>query len=132
MKLLQAFQIINENRAEGRTHSRRPLRLALNCGFVPLHFKTFLTAHVAALQPQLVPHVAEGLYGDLAGNLERLDPDAVDAVVAMIEWADLDPRLGARSTGGWLMESLPDIIRTVGLQLDGSIARWNVFVQSAW
>jgi FkbH-like protein len=79
--------------------------------------KTFLTARMALLSLQAAVEVSEGLYGDLAGNLERLHGRKLDAVVAMVEWADLDVRLGVRSSGGWTAASLADVARTAKLQL---------------
>ena len=117
MTLLDALQIINQNRSRRRADRSPSYRLALTCGFVPLHFKTFLTAEMVLLRPGTGVDIAEGLYGDLSGSLERLKPETCDAVVAVIEWSDLDARLGVRSTGGWHPGSLPDVVRTAHLQL---------------
>ena len=116
MTLREALKTINENLANQTEKSPR-FRLALACGFVALHLKTFLAAHTTLLRPNAAIEVSEGLYGDLAGNLERLEGKKPDAVVAVVEWADLDARLGARSAGGWTADSLPDIARTAKLQL---------------
>jgi len=41
--------------------------------------------------------IATGLFGDLAGNIERaLATDASGPVAVVVEWADADPRLGLR------------------------------------
>jgi FkbH-like protein len=55
--------------------------------------------------------VQVGLFGDLMGNLRRVADVAVAVVV--IEWADLDPRLGLRRLGGWEPSQLPDILDEV-------------------
>jgi FkbH-like protein len=36
-----------------------------------------------------------------------------DAAAVILEWSDLDPRLGIRHLGGWRTTEVPDIIRTV-------------------
>jgi len=96
----------------------RPFRVALACGFTPLHFETFLAAHNSLIHADRAVSITHGLYGDLAGNLERLNPSQADAAVAPMEWPDLDARLGIRSAGGWDPETLPDILRTARLQLE--------------
>ena len=95
----------------------RPLRVFLACGFTPLHLETFLAAHLRNLCPARRIEVNSGLFGDLAGNLERLDPGEHDALAVAIEWPDLDSRLGLRSLGGWQVEKLPDIVESANLSL---------------
>ncbi len=90
----------------------RPLRVALACGFTPHPLQTFLAAHLRLLAPDRRIDVRAGVYGDCLGNLDRLAPDA-DATALVIEWPDLDPRLGIRQTGGWSPNALPDILATV-------------------
>jgi FkbH-like protein len=91
----------------------RPLRVFLACGFTPLHLQTFLDAKLRTLYPASRVELHSGLFGDLAGNLERLRPEEQDALAVVIEWPDLDARLGARSLGGWQVQKLPDIVNTV-------------------
>ncbi len=88
----------------------RPIRVYLACGFTPLHVETFLAAHLRDLYPACKIEVNSGLFGDLIGNLERLRPENYDALAVMIEWQDLDSRLGMRTLGGWQIEKLPDIV----------------------
>ncbi|MFI5095950.1 MAG: HAD-IIIC family phosphatase [Candidatus Acidiferrales bacterium] len=52
-----------------------------------------------------------GLYGDLIGNLERVAD--VSAAAVVIEWSDLDPRLGLRRLGGWEPSQLQDVLSEV-------------------
>ena len=40
-----------------------------------------------------------------------------DVVTVVVEWPDLDPRLGIRSLGGWRSNDLPDIIESVNQQV---------------
>jgi len=113
MNLLEALQIVSRARKE----PGKPFRLSLACGFTPLHLETFLAAHMASRAPVTAVTVSHGIYGDLAGNLERSKPSDMDAAAVIIEWADLDARLGARSSGGWDPSRLTDIIQCVRMQL---------------
>jgi FkbH-like protein len=62
--------------------------------------------------------VTSGLFGDLVGNLERAAGAGHAVVIVALEWADLDARLGLRSSGGWLPDLLPDILQTAQMQTD--------------
>jgi FkbH-like protein len=90
--------------------SEAPLRVFLACGFTPLHLQTFLTAYLRRACPDRRLLIETGLYGDLAGNLERLRQAGPEAGVVVLEWPDLDPRLGLRHLGGWRPADLPDIV----------------------
>ena len=59
-----------------------------------------------------------GLFGDLIGNLERLRPEEYDALAVVIEWQDLDSRLGLRTLGGWQVEKLTDIVNSANHSLE--------------
>lgn len=89
------------------------LTVFLACGFTPLHLSTFLAAHLRERLPEHNVEIKIGIYGDLIGNLERLLESSRDAGVLMIEWADLDPRLGWRALGGWSPKLLTDIQENV-------------------
>jgi FkbH-like protein len=97
MTLREALRIIRDNPPAGA--GDRDVLLA--CGFSPLHLATFLGAHLRRLDPGRVGSVRTGLYGDCLGNLGRLGVPLPDAVAVVIEWDDLDPRLGLRRLGGW-------------------------------
>lgn len=108
MKLIDALAVI-----------RRPLpkdapllRVSLACGFTPLHLQTFLAAALRERPPLERIEVTTGLFGDLAGNIENIQPAACDVLVAIIEWQDLDLRLGVRNLGGWRVAQLPDIVKS--------------------
>src|SRR5271154_1413394 len=73
--------------------------VSLLCGFTPLHLQTYVKAYLKLRFPNRRIHIETGLFGDLPGNLDRAKPGTPAAVV--IEWADLDPRLGWRHSGGW-------------------------------
>jgi FkbH-like protein len=113
MTLIEALEIMKQAAAEVPS-----LRVYLACGFTPLHLETFLTAHLHKLRPTRRAEVTTGLFGDLAGNLERLDSERYNAVAVTIEWADLDPRLGVRTLGGWKLEKLSDILECSARSLE--------------
>ncbi len=103
--------------------------MTLACGFTPLHLETFLAAHLQRSLPGSRVEVKTGLYGDLAGSLERISGcDAAAAAVAVaLEWQDLDPRLGYRSLGGWGPSEVADIAARV----PASLARLAVAIRRA-
>lgn len=113
MTLLEALQILREPVREGD----EVFRLFVGCGFTPLDFKTFLAAYLRRRLGYRAIEIGIGLYGDLVGSLECLNAGDWYAVIVVIEWADLDPRLGLRSLGGWRADSLEDIVKTVRLNL---------------
>ncbi len=89
------------------------MRVHLLCGFVPLHLQTFINAHLALRFPGASITVPAGLYGDLEGNIQRAREDANDGAIVVIEWSDLDQRLGFRTSAGWRPETLDDIVTQV-------------------
>jgi FkbH-like protein len=102
------------------------LRVFLACGFTPLHLQTFLIASLRERSPRERVEVTTGLFGDLAGNIERLQTADCDPLVVPIEWQDLDLRLGIRNLGGWRVADLPDIVNSAErmiARLDKAIAR---------
>lgn len=110
MKLAAALQIL-----AAASKGLPAKNVFLACGFTPLHLQTFLTAHLQCAHPESRVSVATGLYGDLLGNVTRI-PVGVPAAI-VIEWSDLDPRLGFRSLGGWRVSSSEDILRSVQSRL---------------
>lgn len=111
MKLIDALRLANAP----ATAEEKTLRVFLACGFTPLHLQTFLAAHWRAQQPGQGTRIETGLFGDLAGSLERLQPSQADILIVIIEWADLDPRLGYRSLGGWRPVDQADIAKSAEL-----------------
>jgi hypothetical protein len=109
MKLIDALAIAKRPVAEDASL----LKVFLACGFTPLHLETFLTAVLSDRSPLERAEVATGLFGDLTGNIERIGPGDCDALVVLIEWRDLDPRLGIRNLGGWRVADLLDIVNSV-------------------
>jgi FkbH-like protein len=108
VKLIDALAIIRRPLAQDAPL----LRVFLACGFTPLHLQTFLTASLRERTSPERPEVTTGLFGDLAGNIERLQIEDCDVLVAVVEWQDLDLRLGIRNLGGWRVADLPDIVNS--------------------
>ncbi|HEX4032104.1 MAG TPA: HAD-IIIC family phosphatase [Terracidiphilus sp.] len=121
MKLIEALNIINSmQRREGST-----LRCALATGFTPLHLKTFLAAELGLVFADRNIEITDGLYGDLCGNINWLTKSEYELGIVLIEWPDLDPRLGLRNTARWSANELNDILETSrerALQIRQSIA----------
>jgi FkbH-like protein len=111
MNLLDALEILKRPIPEPA--AARSVFLA--CGFTPLHLKTFLAAHLLVRCPEERVEIKTGLYGNLAGNLERFQPEGPSTVCVVIEWTDLDPRLGIRALGGWRRANLSDIEKSAEL-----------------
>ncbi len=107
MRLGEAVEII------GQAAGERKIAVHLLCGFVPLHLETFIKAYLALRFPSDGIQVRTGLYGDLEGNIERARTSGGDGAIVVIEWSDLDQRLGFRTSAGWRMETLDDIVAQV-------------------
>ena len=112
MRLAEALLLIQKT---SKLAEPFPVRLA--CGFSPLHLQTFLTAHLQAKAGSRCVQITSGLYGSLADTLKQLQTFDGEAVALFIEWADLDPRLGYRSLGGWKSENVQELITAVRTML---------------
>ena len=114
MKLAEALKIVNV----AAPVDAEKFSVYLACGFLPLHLSTFLAAHLRTRLPARAVEIQTGLYGDLPGNLAQLAKSSVAAGAVVIEWSDLDPRLGLRRLGGWGPGVLADIQATVQQSVD--------------
>lgn len=104
MRLIDALDTLNAAR------ERPALReFDLVCGFQPLHLATLLAARLQELEPHARVSVREGRYGDLVGNIERASASPGEGAAVVVEWDDLDPRLGIRHAGSWAPDALADI-----------------------
>lgn len=117
MQLIEALKTIRSRGRDGDIW-----RCELLCGFTPLHLQTFLTAELLQRYDRGPADVSIGLFGDLSGNIDRaIEQQASDhtrnAAAVVVEWSDLDPRLGYRSTGGWRLDRIPDVIDSAKLRL---------------
>jgi FkbH-like protein len=93
-----------------------PFGVVLACGFTPLHVQTFLAAYLQQALPDRRVTVSPGLYGDTTGTLESL-PYRANAVAVVLEWQDLDSRLGYRSLGKWGVSALSDMLKVAEAML---------------
>jgi FkbH-like protein len=109
MKLIDALRIVGEE----EDRELPVVRLGLVCGFSPMHFQTFLGAHLRRECKGQRTEIKCGLYGDFWGNLEKLNGGNADSAIVVMEWSDLDARLGLRGLGSWAPVALPDILRNV-------------------
>jgi FkbH-like protein len=114
MKLADALEIVQQaDSGEGE-----PLVVALACGFEALHLQTFLAAELTLRRRPARGEVHTGIFDDLLGNIERAGGSTADAIAVVVEWADLDPRLGLRRLGGWRADQLGDIVARAHLALE--------------
>jgi FkbH-like protein len=105
MTFNQALTTVRESR-----ENRQAKKHFLACGCYPLHLSIFLKAHLMRRLPDNSVEVLTGLYGDLSGNLTMAAQSDSIAAAVPLEWTDIDPRLGLRSSGGWSSEAENDII----------------------
>jgi FkbH-like protein len=127
VKLIDALEVLRLPISD----SLPGVNIYLACSFTPLHLKTFLAAQLRLRFPRRGVGIREGLYGDLVGSIERLEPSGIEALVMAIEWGDLDPRLTIRNLGGWLPASLADIgnsAERAACRLERAIKRISDFV----
>ena len=115
MKLKDALDLVRQN----SRRSSNAYAVQLACGFTPLHLRTFLVANLTGMMPERRIECGTGLYGDLAGILATPETAAADAVAVVMEWPDLDPRLGYRRLGGWGQAAVADILASVEARLAG-------------
>lgn len=119
MKLAEALILLR-----GVPVDAEPVDVYLACGFTPLHLKTLLAAEIWHASHKKA-EILTGLYGDLSGSLQKASQAGADHVACIVEWCDLDPRLGLRSLGGWLPALFPDIMETANrrmLELEHAVA----------
>jgi FkbH-like protein len=106
MKLARALEIV-QHRGSG---TGGPFIVWLACGCEPLHLRTFLAAELMERLATTPVEVQTGRFDDLAGTIERASDAGADPLAVVVEWADLDPRLGLRRLGGWRADQLDDIV----------------------
>jgi predicted enzyme involved in methoxymalonyl-ACP biosynthesis len=107
MRFEEALRIVSR-RTGGKTRT-----VHLLCGFVPLHLETFLKAHLALRFPEQNIALKTGLFGDLEGNISQAAAEGAEGSVVILEWSDLDQRLGFRTSSGWSAQTLSDIVLQV-------------------
>jgi FkbH-like protein len=120
MKLVKALDILKA--IKRRTGD--DLTCFLATGFNPLHLDTFLAAELSLLFPDQKIEIQHGLYGDLVGNISRLEKTGAGIGIVLMEWADLDVRLGIRSSAACSPSVCADIVamvRSRALQIQHTI-----------
>jgi FkbH-like protein len=114
MRLIDALEILQRPIAG----EREPFAVSLVCGFEPLHLRTFLAARLRQALPLADVEISTDVFDDLLGNVRRATSSAADAIVVIVEWSDLDPRLGLRRLGGWRAADVEDIAEQAELYLE--------------
>jgi FkbH-like protein len=114
---VQLFEALKIIRDRGKADDGSPRRVDLVCGFTPLHFRTFLTAELTSRYEADSVDVRIGQFGDIPGAMRQCLAEPPESAVVILEWADLDPRLGYRSSGGWRPDRLVDIVESVDIRL---------------
>jgi len=109
MKLGEALDIANRVPEEGVA----PKAISLVCGFTPLHLLTYLRAYGRLRFPESGISADVGLFGDLQGNLQRAAETSVGEIALVLEWSDLDPRLGIREGASWNNQTQLDILSEI-------------------
>ena len=108
MKLIEALELAR--RPVQKT--AREAKIFLACGCTPLHLQAFLTAEMRMRMPENRITINTGLFGDLCGNIERIDPNGIDFLAVVVEWGDFDSRLALRTLGGWRPSQMGDILES--------------------
>lgn len=99
-----------------------PRKVSLLCGFSPLYLETYLKAFTSLRFPGCRVSVETGLFGDVPGNLERAAAAGVTEAAVVLEWQDIDPRLGWRHAGGRGARAALEIPGDFGKSLDRILA----------
>jgi FkbH-like protein len=109
MKLVEALGVLKS----ARQRSAKTLNCFLATGLNPLHLNTFLAAELSLFFTDRKIEIQQGLYGDLLGNVSRLEKADAEIGIVLMEWADLDARLGIRSSATCSPSVCADIVATV-------------------
>jgi len=122
MKLVEALNILQSvKQRKGESFT-----CFLTTGMNPLHLTTFLAAELALLTLNHRIVIQRGLYGDFLGNLDRLSNADADCGIVLMEWSDLDSRLGLRTVTSWSASACTDILsnaRARALQVQQTIEK---------
>jgi len=112
VKLAEALSIVRKAPVNGT-----PLKVVLACGFTPLHLQNFFAAHLQQAHADRKVEISVGLFEDIPGTLKLLGNDGFQTGALVIEWSDLDSRLGYRHLGGWGQRVVPSILENVKARL---------------
>ena len=113
MNITEALKIQQRTPADAT-----PFPVQLVCGFTPLHLQTLLSGHLQQRLPDRRVTIVTGVYGDVTGTLEASSRKAQQAIAIVLEWQDLDARLGYRGAGKWGLAQVSDILTGAQSMLD--------------
>jgi FkbH-like protein len=91
--------------------------VGLACSFTPLHLQTFLHATLQSVRSAERVELLPGLYGPLAESIQHVADQQPDLCAVLIEWADLDPRLGVREAATAGHAEIADLTATAQARL---------------
>ena len=120
LDLREALAVLRARAETGQSH-----RVGIGCSFTPLHLATFVCAYITTRRPDVTVRAVSGIYGDLPGTIDHLIEAGVDSCVAVVEWSDLDPRLGYREAVGAPIGALEDMITTSSAASNESDPAWR-------
>ena len=113
MKLTEALAA---NRVNSLRDSAAPLTIHIAAGFTVTSFLTFVTAFASIRMDDRKIIAQSGPYGDIVAAARSAS--GADIMIVVIDWADLDPRLGLRRYGTSTQEITTDILQTAQKRLD--------------
>jgi FkbH-like protein len=105
MRLSEALRLVRANQG----FDGPPTRISLICGFMPLQLETLTCAYARLRLPHSRIEMVTGLYGDIEGTLLAAADQGGDGAIVLLEWMDLDARLGLRASPGWTTATVSDI-----------------------
>src|SRR5215469_8194833 len=112
MKLADALRI-----TQSASPAAPEFVFSLITGSTPEPLGQFIAAHLQSAYPSRKITIRNGLFGDLGGNLARYLEKADCPAALVVEWGDLDPRLGMRLAGRWGRDVAEDILSCVSQRL---------------
>lgn len=113
MTITEALTILRGAPKEGSS-----FEVTLACGFTALHLQTFLTAHLQQVLPVRRVIVSHGLFGDLLNTVDKAIERRAGNLTIVIEWSDLDVRLGYRACSKWGTDTAQEAVSFAGIALE--------------
>ena len=113
MNVTEALRVLRARQPGGE-----PFRVLLASGFTPLHLKTLVQAHLQQMLPNRSVEIDIGLFGNLTETIHGVLNQNSHSLVVVIEWSDLDPRLGYREAQAWGHKVSGSIVGTCRNALD--------------
>jgi len=123
MRLSEALQINQQPLTPGAPARK----IHLVSGLTPLHLETMVKAYARRRFPGDSVEVVCGLFGDFEGNLRRIAAEEAGGALVVVEWSDLDARLGMRASAGWGEAATADILQ----QAPQTLRRWIAALSEA-